>query len=98
MNLYAYFCPVCACVEIQATRRVAPYHKALTLHGFKTHAMLDAGEFPATLPLDEIKIQVLDLDWNGGVREIETHSTEPQGVVYERAKQARFRRLKRVRA
>jgi hypothetical protein len=96
-NLFAYFCPVCGCVEIQATRKVGAYHKAMTLRGWKTHAMLDCGEFPATLPLDQIKADVLAKDWNSGVRDIESVSTETVGVKYERATQPRMRRRLRVR-
>jgi hypothetical protein len=95
-NLFAYFCPVCGDVEIVATRRVGAYHKALGLWGWKTHAMLEAGNFPSSLSLDEIKSQVLKKDWNGGVREIESVSTDTVGVRYEKATQPRIRR-KRVR-
>jgi hypothetical protein len=97
-NLFAYFCPVCACVEIQATRRVAPYHKAMTLHGWKTHAMLEAGAYPVALPLEQIKAEVLAKDWNNGVRDIESVSREVVGIHYERARQPRIRRKMRVRA
>jgi hypothetical protein len=98
MKLFAYFCPVCACVEIQATRKVGAYHKAMTLRGWKTHAMIEAGTFPASLPLEQIKAEVLATDWNSGVRDIESESTEVVGVRYERATQPRMRRMKRVRA
>jgi hypothetical protein len=97
-NLFAYFCPVCGDVEIVATRRVGAYHKALGLWGWKTHAMLEAGSFPASLPLDEIKASVLAKDWNAGVREIESVSTETVGVKFEKAKLPRMRRFKKVRA
>ena len=100
-NLYAYFCPVCGHVEINATRKVGAYHKGISIFGFRTHAMLEAGAFPAALPLDDIKAQVLAQDWAGGVREIETHSIElePGQVKYEKAKQPRLRRrLARVKA
>jgi hypothetical protein len=40
----------------------------------------------------------LAMDWNNGVRDIESESTEIVGVRYERATQPRMRRMKRVRA
>jgi hypothetical protein len=98
MNLFAYFCPVCAQVEIGATIRVAPYHRAMTFNGWKTHAMLAAGDYPASLPLDQIKAEVLAKDWNAGVRDIESVSKDAVGVKYERARQPRIRRKMRVRA
>lgn len=89
MNLlYAYLCPVCASVEIGATRRVGAYHRVPTFRGYRTHALVEAGTFDAALELDEIKRRVLAADYNGGVREIESESRElPRGtVVYQKAK------------
>ncbi len=99
MSLYAYFCPVCASVEILATRSVGKYHKAPTFHGFRTHAMLEAGTFASDVPLEQIKAQVLANDWAGGVREIEVVSKELHKgqVKRERARQPRMRVRRKVR-
>lgn len=93
-ELFGYFCPVCGAVEISATRRVNPYHRAPGLFGFKSHAMTPAGTYPDTMRVDEIKAAILARDWNSGVREIESVSTEIVGVKYEPAKQPRWRRQK----
>lgn len=96
-KLYGYFCPVCGHVEITTTRTVGKYHRGTGITGWKTHAMLEAGAYRADMGLDAIKAEILAQDWNGGVREIESVSTEVVGVRYERATQPRVRRVKQVR-
>lgn len=91
-ELYGYFCPVCGQVEIVAARRTNPYHRALGIFGFATHAMTPAGTYPDSMLIDEIKAAILARDWQNGVRDIESESTEIVGVKYERAKQRRWRR------
>lgn len=93
-KLYAYFCEKCGSVEIGATRRVGAYHKAPGVFRFETHAMKEAGVYDARKPLEDIKAEVLAQDWDGGVREIVSHSNEiPAGVVVRQpAKVRRWRR------
>ena len=97
-SLFAYLCPVCACVEINATRRANPYHERKVRDGWRyrwqTHALQEAGTFDAALGLDEIKARVLAGDWAQGVREIESVSMELGAgmVVRQPAKVKRWRR------
>jgi len=93
-KLFAYFCPVCGQVEINATQRVGPYHRGVGIYRFATHAMVPAGTFDARKPLDEIKAEVLATDWDNGVRDI-PHESRELGmgqVVRQPATRQRVRR------